>query len=188
MSSETQESTYWAPSLISSVVIILVALISSALVAIVVAQDTNVGWTIWYYPLVAVIPVVSCLALSGGVNLVFNAFYGRLVRDRLGGVFGFLVRFIAVAYVIWAIAANWIFSNSVVALPEVNPEAESLFFYSWQEIAHRNLIGSALVVVALAAVLMRSAIRYWVPIAIISAVFGIWELGSLFGTLIAALA
>lgn len=179
MNASAGNQTDLMPIGISALAIVFTTLIGASILAVVVANDTNSGGTIWFYPLLATIPIATSLVLSGGAILATSGLFRHWSNLPFGTGFGLVLMFLILALGIWALAANWLFSTVIVALPEVNREAEDIFFRSWVEMETRIIIGSVFVAVALSATMMRSTTKYWVPIACVATVLAIWELGML---------
>ena len=176
------------PTFFSSLGIVVVGLLGSALLAAVVSTNIDAGWSIWYHPAIASLPVIACLAGGIGTNWLLDIAIRQSGHTWLTSPFALLVRVLLVSCVFWIFVSTPIFTGAVSMSPEINTEAEHLFFIGWYEMGTQNVVSSALLLVAIFAYRMRSDIRYWVPVVIIGGAYGVWGLADSFWTLAASLA
>lgn len=170
--------TAWLrPAAILSACVLVTVLVGSTVTALAAAHQANVGLILWHYPLLAVLPVAICLLASGLANFAFDKLFGRLASHHLMTSFAKIVRLFLLTVIFFSLVGDRIFSMTVASVTAVNTEAESLFFHSWQDLPLQIVVGSCLVAIATAAVIVRPRIRYWLPIGVVAAAFGLLDLG-----------
>ena len=182
MNVAAENRTVLMPIGIAALAVVLTTLIGASILAVAVADDTNAGGAIWFYPLLAIVPIATSLILSGGTVFAGSGLIRGWRRSPLGTGFGLVLIFLVFALGFWLLAGNWLFATVIVALPEVNREAEEIFYRSWFEIETRIVSGAAFVAIALSAVVLRPTTKYWIPITCIAIVLAGWELRFLVST------
>lgn len=151
--------------------------VGSTVTALAAAHQAGVGWILWHYPLLAILPVVMCFLASGLANFGFDKSFDRLVSRQLMTSFAKIVRFFLLTVIFFALVGDRIFSMAIANVSAVDAEAESLFFHSWQDLPLQIVLGSCLIAIAVGAVAIRPRIRYWLPIGVVTAAFGLLDLG-----------
>lgn len=177
MKADTRNRTVFLPFGISALAIVLTTLIGASILTVVVANDTNAGAATWFYPLLATIPIAASLILSGVTVFATLGLIRGWSRLQLETGIGLVLVFLALTTVFWTLSSNWLVITIFVALPEVNREAEDIFYRSWMEIEASVILVAIFVAIALSAAMMRSTTKYWISIAGVAIALAIWELG-----------